>query len=143
MASLPNPTPIHGRLQDHVAIITGAAGYIGLETVRRFLMEGSKVVMVDIDDAKLHSARESLLSTTPETHERVLTITADVTAEQDVKAFVDQTVSHFGRLDSAFLCAGFSYSSTSILETSVDLYTKVMEINCQSGKRNNKTFQDE
>ena len=134
MTSLPGPTPIRDRLEGHVTIITGAASHVGLETVRRFLLEGSKVVMVDIDDANLQSARESLVSIIPKSAERILTVIADVTAEHDAESFIEQTVKHFGRLDSAFLCAGYSYSSTSVLETPVDLYAKVMEINCQSGE---------
>jgi NAD(P)-dependent dehydrogenase (short-subunit alcohol dehydrogenase family) len=72
--------------------------------------------------------------TIPEAPVSILTIQADVTSEVDVQNFVDETVRHFGRLDVAFLCAGVSYSSTSILETSVDQYDKVMKINCRSGK---------
>ena len=128
------PKPIPNRLQDHVSIVTGAAGFIGFETCHRFLEEGSRVVMVDIDDAKLTTARESLLSVMPDLSSFILIITADVTAEGDVQRFVEETVQHFGRLDSVFLCAGLSYSSTPVLETSVDLYDKIMDINCRSCK---------
>jgi NAD(P)-dependent dehydrogenase (short-subunit alcohol dehydrogenase family) len=122
-----------------VCIITGAAGFIGLETTRRLLSEGVKAVMVDIDEAKLKSARESVASSIPGARDHdsslILTIRADVTAEGDVESFVDQTVKHFGRLDSAFLCAGLSYASTPVLDTSVDLFDKIMEVNCRSGTK--------
>lgn len=138
-------TPIPNRLRDKVAIITGAAGNIGMETARRFLLEGAKVSLVDIDKEKLIEAQKSLSSsiatssTSPSTstsspEDSILTVEADVTSEEDVQRYVEQTVEHFGRLDIAFLCAGISYSSTSILETSVDLYDKVMKVNCRSGE---------
>lgn len=139
MVPLQPPAPIPNRLNGHVCIITGAAGFIGLETTRRLLAEGSKVVMVDIDEGKLESARKSVVSSSmPEAHDEddssfILAVTADVTAEGDVQSFVDQTVKHFGKLDSAFLCAGLSYPSTPVLDTSVDLYDQVMEVNCRSG----------
>lgn len=62
-----------------------------------------------------------------------MTVKADVTSEADVKRYVDETIKAFGRLDVALLCAGISYSSTSILETDVDQYDKVMQVNCRSG----------
>lgn len=134
MACLRPLEPLHDRLRGQVSIITGAAGYIGLETVRRFLLEGSKVTMVDNDAEKLASARESLILAFPDIHECVLSVQADVTSEKDVQAFVAQTVKHFGRLDCAFLCAGMSYSSTPLLETPAILYDKIMEVNCRSGE---------
>lgn len=134
MVTIQPPTPVPDRLRGQVSIITGAAGNIGLETVRRFLLEGSSVVMVDIDDSKLASAHDLLSSAIPGAADRILCISADVTSETDVRAFVDRTVETHGRLDSVFLCAGLSHGSTPLLDTPVDLYDKVMEVNCRSGK---------
>ena len=41
-----------GRIQDRVAVVTGGCSGIGLATVRRFVEEGAKVVIGDIDDAR-------------------------------------------------------------------------------------------
>ena len=41
-----------GRLDGKVAVITGACSGIGLATVRRFVEEGARVVLGDIDDAR-------------------------------------------------------------------------------------------
>ena len=41
-----------GRLQDQVALITGAAGGIGRATALRFAAEGAKLVLADVDDAE-------------------------------------------------------------------------------------------
>jgi NAD(P)-dependent dehydrogenase (short-subunit alcohol dehydrogenase family) len=65
--------------------------------------------------------------------DRILCITADVTDEADVARRVQETVAHFGGLDVAFSCAGMSYSSTSILETDIYLWDKVLKVNPQPG----------
>lgn len=132
-------TPIPNRLYGQVALITGAGGNIGLETASRFLQEGAKVVLVDIKPASLDNALQHLKTrinlpegSTAETH--ILCLEADVTDGADVKRFCEKTVEKFGRLDTAFLCAGISHASTSIFDTSEETYDKVMQVNCRSGK---------
>lgn len=127
------PSAIQNRLSGHVAIVTGAAGYIGLETTRRFLQEGARVSLVDLDDEKLVRAKVALADI-PNVDDNTIFISADVTSEPATKDFVDKTVAHFGRLDSVFLSAGRSYTRTSILDTDVDLYDDVLAVNCRSGK---------
>lgn len=135
-ALLPPPSqgPIAHRLQSLVALITGAAGNIGFETARRFLLEGARVVLVDLDADRLAKAADTLRKEVQGTEDVILSVQADVTEDADVQRFVNETIQAFGRLDVAFLCAGISYSSTSILETDVDQYDKVMRVNCRSGR---------
>lgn len=135
-ALLPPPSqgPIAHRLQSLVALITGAAGNIGFETARRFLLEGARVVLVDLDADRLAKAADTLRKEVQGTDDVILSVQADVTEDADVQQFVNETIQAFGRLDVAFLCAGISYSSTSILETDVDQYDKVMRVNCRSGR---------
>lgn len=130
-------TPIADRLSGQVALITGAAGNIGLATASRFLQEGAKVALVDISPAGLEQALSTLTKldlpkdVTPESH--ILYIQADVTSADGVQKYVNETVKAWGRLDTAFLCAGFSYSSTSIFDTTEETWDKVMKINTRSG----------
>ncbi|KAJ5761950.1 uncharacterized protein N7511_005332 [Penicillium nucicola] len=134
-------SPIPSRLKDLVALITGAAGNIGLETACRLLHEGAKVVLVDIDENKLATSKRELVDSLTKSplctdelvaDEAILTVRADVTVEEDVLNSVNETVSKFGRLDIAVLCAGVSYSSTSVLETNVEVYDRVMRVNSRS-----------
>lgn len=131
-------TPIADRLSGQVALITGAGGNIGLATASRFLQEGAKVALVDINPAGLEQALSTLSKldfpkdVTPESH--ILCIQTDVTSAEDVRKYVDETVKAWGRLDTAFLCAGISYNATSIFDTSEETWDKVMKINTRSGR---------
>jgi NAD(P)-dependent dehydrogenase (short-subunit alcohol dehydrogenase family) len=134
-------TPIADRLSGQVTLITGAGGNIGLATASRFLQEGAKVALVDISPAGLEQALVILKKldlpegVTAESH--ILCIQADVTSSDDVQKYVDETVKAWGRLDTAFLCAGISYNSTSIFDTSEETWDKVMKINARSGRPSN------
>ncbi|KIW18582.1 hypothetical protein PV08_02870 [Exophiala spinifera] len=130
----PSPAPRHPnagrrRLQGKVAAITGAGGSIGLQTVVRLLREGARVAFIDINRESFIEASEALK---PFENADILFIEADVAEETDVQHYIQQTVQYFGRLDFVFLNAGISYSSTSIMETTEELYEKVMRINVKS-----------
>ncbi|KAJ5965567.1 short-chain dehydrogenase [Penicillium waksmanii] len=137
---LPPQDPIPNRLRGLVALITGAAGNIGLESARRYLLEGAKVALVDINPQRLSQSKEELISAIRglpdgkdlDPDDLILTVQADVTVEEDVQRYVDESTRKFGKIDVALLCAGISYSSTSILETDVSQYDKVMQVNCRS-----------
>ncbi|KAI7978711.1 hypothetical protein EIK77_010617 [Talaromyces pinophilus] len=137
MTGIKPPQPIPDRLKDKIALITGAAGNIGFETARRFLAEGAKVSLIDIQETALIETFSKLQGAFPDDTtltERVLTIQADVTDQPDVERFVSQTIERFGGLDTAFFCAGISYTSTSILDTDDELWDKVIKVNTRSGK---------
>ena len=139
--SPPAQDPIPNRLKDLVALITGAGGNIGLESARRYLLEGAKVVLVDINSQALAQSKEALVKAVQDspnqdnsdTEDLILTIQADVTSEEGVQRYVDESVRKFGRLDIALLCTGISYASTSILDSDIEQFDKVMNVNCRSG----------
>lgn len=87
------------RLQDRVALVTGAAGGIGAAVVRRLVLEGARVVAVDRDAAGLASAHAQ---------PAVLRIAADVTDERAVASAVHEALVALGRLDVVVACAGVS-----------------------------------
>lgn len=88
-----------GRLDGKVAAITGAASGIGEGSARRFVAEGSKVAIGDIQDDK----GEKLAA---ELGDAAVYVHCDVTSEDDVAALVDAAVESFGRLDVMFNNAG-------------------------------------
>jgi NAD(P)-dependent dehydrogenase (short-subunit alcohol dehydrogenase family) len=112
------------RLQDRVAVITGAGSGIGLATARRFAAEGALVVAVDIDEV----AGKAVAA---ETSGRF--VAADVAREDDVRALFDGVAADLGRIDIAFNNAGISPpEDDSILTTGIDAWRRVQEVNLTS-----------
>ena len=98
-------------LRGRVALVTGGASGIGAATVRRFVREGARVVIVDLQDELGEALAEELGAATVYQH-------ADVSREADVQAAVDRAVDEFGRLDVCFNNAGIGGVTGSIVETS-------------------------
>jgi NAD(P)-dependent dehydrogenase (short-subunit alcohol dehydrogenase family) len=112
------------RLQDRVAVITGAASGIGLASARRFADEGAVVVGVDLNT----DAIEALAKETGGA-----AITCDVTDEAAVEALFAQVVADHGRVDVAFNNAGISPpEDDSILDTGIEVWDKVQRVNLTS-----------
>lgn len=81
------------RLEDKVAIITGAGQGIGLAYAQRFLAEGAKVVVAEIDPDRGASAMERL-----DTDDAVF-VRTDITDEGSAAECVEQAVARFGTVD--------------------------------------------
>lgn len=112
-------------LAKQVVLITGGAGGIGQATAQLFLEQGAKVVLVDLKQEALDAVTESLQTA----DERLYTITADVTNEQDVKRYVQETVDKFGVIDVFFNNAGISGPFKMIKELEQDQFDLLMKIN--------------
>jgi NAD(P)-dependent dehydrogenase (short-subunit alcohol dehydrogenase family) len=80
------------RLQDKVAIVTGATGGIGREIVRVFTEEGAKVLAVDLDQAEADALAAGFDGA-------VAGFACDVTDYRQVERMVDAAVAAFGTLD--------------------------------------------
>jgi NAD(P)-dependent dehydrogenase (short-subunit alcohol dehydrogenase family) len=112
------------RLQDRVAVITGAGSGIGLATARRFAAEGAKVIAVDISE-------EAGQAVAAETKGEF--VACDVSDEEQVKALFDGVAERHGRVDIAFNNAGISPpDDDSILVTGIEAWERVLRINTTS-----------
>ena len=93
-----------GRLDGKVAVITGGGNGIGRATVLRFLEEGARVVVADLNE---QTGSETLaLAKQAGAGSRARFIRADVAREADVEAAVALATKDFGRLDVMFNNAG-------------------------------------
>lgn len=110
-------------LQDRVAIVTGAAGGIGAATVRRFLAEGAKVLAVDRAREELDALVASLGS--PD----VRAFVADVSKGDEVRAYVDAAVAHFGGVDVMFANAGVEGMVRPLVEFPEAEFDRVLAVN--------------
>jgi NAD(P)-dependent dehydrogenase (short-subunit alcohol dehydrogenase family) len=112
------------RLADRVAVITGAAGGIGLATARRFVAEGARVVCADVDEEAGRKAAAEVDG---------LFVKVDVTSEDEVRALFQTAVDQYGRLDIAFNNAGISPpDDDSITSTGMDAWRRVQDVNLTS-----------
>ena len=91
-------------LKDKVALITGGGNGIGRATVLRFLEEGAKVAMMDLDEAGLEETRKEA----EQADGRTMTMTADVSKRQEVQRAVDSVIQEYGRLDILINNAGIT-----------------------------------
>ncbi|MCW2933129.1 MAG: 3-oxoacyl-ACP reductase [Actinomycetia bacterium] len=112
------------RLQDRVAVITGAASGIGLATARRLAAEGAHVVVADVDEQAGKEAADAVDG---------MFVRTDVTSDDDVRQLYEAAHGQYGRIDIAFNNAGISPADDdSILSTGLDAWRRVQEVNLTS-----------
>ncbi len=83
-----------GRLEERVAVITGAGQGIGLAYAERFLQEGAKVVVAEINEDRARSAMQHL-----EGKGDAEFVQTDISDEESTLACAAATKQHFGKLD--------------------------------------------
>ncbi|KAM0453061.1 hypothetical protein ACHAPV_009176 [Trichoderma viride] len=98
-----------GRLAGKNAIITGAAGGIGLETAILFAKEGANVLLADISEPALEKAVAKVKELIPSAP-RLETRKCDVSKEADVQAMIE-SVDAWGGLDVIFNNAGIMHAN--------------------------------
>jgi NAD(P)-dependent dehydrogenase (short-subunit alcohol dehydrogenase family) len=112
------------RLQDRVAVITGAGSGIGLATAHRFAQEGAKVVAVDLDETSGTKVADEVGG---------IYVKANVADEDDVVRMFQTAYDTYGSVDIAFNNAGISPADDdSILTTGIDAWRRVQEVNLTS-----------
>jgi NAD(P)-dependent dehydrogenase (short-subunit alcohol dehydrogenase family) len=111
------------RLQDRVALITGAASGIGASCALRFATEGARVAGLDVERPD-PAAWKSVGDAAPGTSFHV----ADVRNESALRAAVDEVLAQFGRIDALVNCAGVAGGGpVHLLEA--DDWDRVIDIN--------------
>ncbi len=117
-----------GRIEGKVAVVTGGCSGIGLATVQRFVEEGARVIIGDIDDERGHALVGQLGGEGLATYVHV-----DVTSKDEVDALFATAKDAYGSLDIAFNNAGISPpDDDSILDTELDAWRRVQEVNLTS-----------
>src|SRR6185437_14173333 len=106
------------RLDGHVVAITGAASGIGRAAVERAVAEGAAVAAIDRSPESLAALGE-----------RVLALRCDVSDPADVDAAFAATAARFGRLDGFVASAGIGSEGGDCLETSVELWDRLIAVN--------------
>ena len=114
------------RLQDKVAVITGAGSGIGKETALLFLEHGAKVVLADINQESLEETFEIIKQKKLDA-EASISIT-DVSSENDVENMINLAVDRFGALHILFNNAGIGGAVGPITHINADEWDKSFQI---------------
>ena len=122
--------PARQRFTDAVAVVTGSGRGIGFEVARLLLAEGARVVVNDVNPARLDEAVERLGG--DET--RVRRSLTDVTDPASVEAMMAETVAAFGEVDVLVNVVGGSYGAVHmrLLEFDLAEWRRVLELNLTS-----------
>lgn len=111
-----------GRLDDKVAVVTGAGGGIGRAIVLAFVAEGARVMASDIDGKRA----EETASLAPAGS--VHAIAVDVSVEEDARRLMTETVGRFGRLDILVNGAAL-WARGTVEELTVEQWDRLMGVN--------------
>jgi xanthoxin dehydrogenase len=109
------------RLDGKVAVITGAASGLGEASARRFVEEGCRVVIADIQTEAGREVANSLGA-------QARFAQCDVTKESDVEAAVALAISEFGQLDVMFANAGIIGSVGPIADTPSEAWLRTIDV---------------
>src|SRR5215510_11908442 len=112
-------------LAGRVAIVTGGAGGIGRATVERFVEEGARVVIADVDAAGGEAVAAGL-------GEAAAFKRTDVASTDDVQALVDFAVGRFGGLHVMFNNAGIGGSFKRFLDDDLSDFDRVIAVNLRA-----------
>ena len=114
------------RLQDRVALITGAANGIGKETSLLFATEGARVVVTDVDD----DAGVKVVDEITDSGGEAIFCHGDVSSADDCKQMIQSCEDQFGRLDVLFNNAGIMLSDDGdAVTTDEEIWDQTMNVN--------------
>lgn len=114
------------RLQDKVALITGAGSGIGYRTALLFAQEGASIVAVDIDD----DGGASIVAEIVGSGGRATYVHADVSSADDCQNMIAAAESTYGKLDILFNNAGISHAEDDdAVNTSEAVWDLTMQVN--------------
>ena len=113
------------RLQGKVAIVTGGASGFGAGIARKFVAEGARVMIPDLN---IDMANELAVKL----GDAVQAIQTNVARDADVAAMVQSTIDAFGQIDILINNAGVTHLPAPMEEVTEDDFDKVFAVNCKS-----------
>ena len=114
------------RLEDKVALITGAGSGMGRVAAQMFSAEGARVVVAEFDERTGAETVEMVKARGGEAS----FVKTDVSAEADAKAMVAHAIDRFGRVDVIYNNAGIMPEADhSVTDTDVATWDRVMAVN--------------
>lgn len=111
--------------EGQVALVTGAASGMGLDTARAFARAGAAVTLADVSENALRQAVDEINSAGG----KAIGVRCDIADEAQVAAMVERTVAAFGRLDAAYNNAGIQVPASDVADQSAEDYDRISAIN--------------
>jgi 3-oxoacyl-[acyl-carrier protein] reductase len=113
------------KLEGKVAIVTGAASGFGRAIAERFVLEGARAVLADINGAGVREIAASL-------GDSAVAVTCDVAQKADVEAMVRAATEAFGGLDIVVNNAGTTHKNRPLLEVGEAEFDRIYAVNVKS-----------
>ncbi|MDG1101806.1 MAG: SDR family oxidoreductase [Ascidiaceihabitans sp.] len=113
------------RLQGKVAIVTGGASGFGAGIARKFVAEGARVMIPDLNIDMANELAAELGDT-------VQAIQTNVARDADVATMVQSTLDAFGQIDILINNAGVTHLPAPMEDVTEDDFDKVFAVNCKS-----------
>ena len=117
-----------GRLSGRAALITGAAGGIGLACARAFAAEGCDLVLLDLDEAKVRAAADDLAATSGR---HVHALACDLADAEAARMAVIRAAALLGRIEVLVNNAGI-LAPGDILDAELEDFDRVMAVNLRA-----------
>jgi len=113
------------KLENKVALITGAGSGMGEASALLFSREGAKVSVVDIDE----KGGEQTVEMIKQDGGEAIFVQADVSKADDAERMIKATIDAFGKLDILFNNAGIPMTMTPVEEVREEVWDRIMDIN--------------
>lgn len=119
------------KLQDKVAVVTGAGSGMGKEMAKLFAQEGAKVVLADIAEGPL----QEVVNGIEKSGGTAMGVVANVAKEEDIQKLIDTAVNQFGSLDVLVNNAGIMDKMTAAADITDELWDRVFAVNVDGPMR--------
>ena len=113
------------RLENKVAVVTGAASGFGEGIARLFAAEGAMVVIADLNEEGANRVADDI-------GENALPVVVDVSKSADVERMVDAACEKWGGIDILVNNAGYTYPNRPMLEVTEEVFDRVFSVNVKS-----------
>ena len=114
-----------GRLDGKVAVITGGASGMGEATAHRFVEEGARIVICDLQVEKGEALARKLGAD-------CTFVRADVSSSEDVRGLVRTAIDRHGRLDVMYNNAGIGGGEGSIVDCSEETFDRIIAVDLKA-----------
>lgn len=112
------------RLEDRVAMITGAGSGIGKGIAMRMAQEGADIIAIDINEGGIKDTASKVTSL----NRKVLTLLANVAVKEEVEKAVQEALKVFDKIDILVNNAGIERSAT-VIKMTAQQWDEVLDVN--------------